>query len=267
MKSQKNLLIASAIAIMASTYSAQAAEILPDPPVVELPPAEHFGGWYLRGDIGYAATSVDSITYFQGPTQTGSFVISEFSDTWMFGVGVGYQINDYFRVDWTANYYGESDFTGSSALNVACSDGTVGAVCSYSDNGTFQASVLLANAYVDLGSWSGFTPYVGAGIGGAYVSWGTLTNREYYVSGAVPGTTITDTHAGRSGWRFAYGLYLGASYELTESLKIDAGYSYTGISGGEMVGFGSTSGLVGTQAYTSDMSIHAFRLGLRYQIW
>jgi len=267
MRSHKNLLIASAIAVMAFTNSAQAAEILPDPPIVELPPVEHFGGWYLRGDIGYASLSVESIDYFQGPTQTGSFVVREFDDTWMFGIGVGYQVNDYFRVDWTANYYANTDFTGSSALNVPCADLTAGAVCSYSDNAAFQATVLMANAYFDLGNWSGFTPYVGAGIGGAYVTWDTLTNREYYVSGTVPGTTVLDTHPGRSGWRFAYGLYAGASYDLSENLKIDAGYSYTSIGEGEMVGFGSRSTLVGTQAYSSEIAIHAFKLGLRYQIW
>jgi len=27
--------------------------------------------------------------------------------------------------------------------------------------------LLLANAYVDIGTWHGVTPYVGAGIGGA----------------------------------------------------------------------------------------------------
>ncbi len=266
MGSHKKLFIVSAVALMASAFSASAADYLPDPPIVEAP-AENFGGWYLRGNIGYAAISVDRISYFQGASQTGLFEIHEIDDTWMIGAGIGYQINQNFRVDWTIDYYASSTFTGSSALNVACSDGTVGAVCSYSDNGSFAATTMLANAYVDIGNWNGFTPYVGAGIGGAYVSWGTLNNVESRVSGAVPGTFAVDTHAGQSGWRFAYALHAGASYDISANLKIDAGYSYTNISKGEMVGFGSTSGLVGTQSYHSDMDIHAFKLGLRYQIW
>lgn len=267
MDSRFNLSVVSAIAILASVYSVQAADIIPEPPIMELPPVETFGGWYLRGDIGYASIEVDSVTYFQGASQTGEFEVHEFEDTWMAGIGIGYQINDWFRVDWTASYYGETDFIGSSAQNVACSDGTPGAICTYSDNGSFSASVLLANAYVDLGNYNGFTPYLGLGIGGAYVEWGDLSNSEYWVSGAVPGALAIDTHAGVSGWRFAYGLHAGASYDISAKLKIDAGYSYTGITGGGMFGFGATSGLVGTQGYNDDIQIHAFKLGLRYQIW
>ena len=267
MGSHKNLFIASAVVLMASTLSVKAADYLPEPPIVELPPVEHFGGWYLRGDIGYSSISIDEVSYFQGPSQTGRFEIHEFEETWMIGAGIGYQINQYFRVDWTMDYYANTDFTGSSALNVACSDGTVGAICSYSDNASFSATTLLANAYIDIGTWHGFTPYLGAGIGGAYVTWDTLDNVERQVSGTAVTRLANDTHAGESGWRFAYGLHAGASYDINTNLKIDAGYSYTSISEGAMVGFGSTSGLVGTQAFSSDMDIHTFRLGLRYQIW
>ena len=267
MRSQKNLFIVSAAALMASAFSTNAADYIPEPPVVELPPVEHFGGWYLRGDIGYAAINLDGVSYFQGPSQTGSFGIHEIDETWMIGAGIGYQINQNFRVDWTIDYYATADFTGSSAANVACSDGTVGAVCSYSDNSEFEATTLLANAYIDIGDWQGFTPYVGTGIGGAYVTWDTLNNVESYSSGAAAGTYARDTHAGESGWRFAYGLHAGASFDLNAKLKVDAGYSYTNIAEGEMVGFGSTSGLAGTQAYHGEMEIHAFKLGLRYQIW
>ena len=267
MGSRNKLSVVSAIAILASVYTAQAADYAPEPPVVELPPTEKFGGWYLRGDIGYAISRVDEVTYFQGATQTGAFVIKEIDDSWMFGAGIGYQINDWFRVDWTANYYAEADFTGSSALGVACSDGTPGAICNYSDNSSFQATTLLANAYVDLGNYQGFTPYVGAGIGGAYVTWGTLANQETPASGAVPAVLASDTHSGRSGWRFAYGLHVGASYDISTKLKLDAGYSYINISEGEMFGFGATSGLVGTQGYHGNLNIQTFKLGLRYQIW
>ena len=266
MGSQINLSIVGAVALLASAWSAQAADI-PEPPVIELPPIEKFGGWYLRGDIAYAHVDAGSVLYFQGPTRTGIFNTREIDETWMFGAGVGYQINDWFRVDWTANYYGESNFTGASGISVPCSDGTVGAICSYSDNSTFQATTLLANAYFDLGNYHGFTPYLGAGIGGAYVNWGDINNTERNVGGAVPAVLANDIHSGVSEWRFAYGLHAGASYDLTSNLKVDAGYSYVNINGGGMFGFGATSGLVGTQGYHADIEIHTFRLGLRYQIW
>ena len=37
-----------------------------------------------------------------------------------------------------------------------------------------SALLLLANAYVDIGTWHGVTPYVGAGIGGAHIKWDTV---------------------------------------------------------------------------------------------
>ncbi len=80
MGSHKRLSIVSAIAILVSAYSVHAADYIPEPPIVELPPVEKFGGWYLRGDIGYASVSVDEVSYFQGPTRTGSFEIHEIDE-------------------------------------------------------------------------------------------------------------------------------------------------------------------------------------------
>ncbi len=260
--------IAPAIIATAMATSVSSAADLP--PIVDIPPEvvpQAYGGWYLRGDIGYAKTNVHGVRYFQGATQTGSFEQHDIDHSWMIGGGIGYDINDWFRVDLIANYYGTADFTGSSAQNVACSDGTVGAVCSYTDNGDIQITTLMANAYLDLGTYSGFTPYVGAGLGGAYLHWGDLINDEYYVSGVVPGTTASDVHGKRSGWRFASGLHAGVSYDVATNMKIDAGYSFTHISEGEMFGFGSASGLAGTQGYHDSMNIHAFKVGLRYAFY
>ncbi len=245
--------------------AASAADL---PPVVELPPEvvpQSYGGWYLRGDIGYAKQSVQGVSYFQGASQTGSFETHDIDSSWMIGGGIGYQINDWFRVDLTADYYATADFTGSSAQNVTCNNVVpIVGNCSYTDTGSVQVTTLLANAYVDLGTWQGLTPYVGAGIGGALMHWGDLTNTEYEI--ADPSNSVTDVHGKRSGWRFAYGLHAGASYDISAKWKLDAGYSFTHITGGEMFGFGATSGLTGTQGYNDDMKIHAWKLGVRYLI-
>ena len=71
-----------------------------------------------------------------------------------------------------------------------------------------SALLLLANAYVDIGTWHGITPYVGAGIGGAHVKWDTSHNtdrRRHH--------RATRRHRD---WRFAYALMAGASYCLTD---------------------------------------------------
>ena len=86
--------------------------------------------------------------------------------------------------------------------------------------GNLKSWVFLANAFVDLGTWDCFTPFVGAGVGGAY---NTL----------VDFTDINPSHApafgfGRnpSEWNLAWALYAGVSYNVTKNFKVDLTYRY-----------------------------------------
>ncbi|MEZ5870982.1 MAG: outer membrane beta-barrel protein [Nitratireductor sp.] len=262
--------ITLAVAVFAASAAGALAADIIEPPVYEAPPevtVSNSGGWYLRGDIGYSHVSVAGVSYYQGAVPNpilAGFEQHDVDATWMLSGGIGYQVNDYFRVDWTLDHYFASDFTGSSAQNVACSDGTVGAICSYSDNSSLGLTTLMANAYLDLGNYKGFTPYVGFGLGGAHTHWGDLTNQEYQVSGPAAAVFASDTHGAKNGWRFAYALHTGASYDLTSNLKLDAGYTFTHVSGGDMFGFGAASGDAGVQGYHDDIKIHTVKAGLRY---
>ena len=42
--------------------------------------------------------------------------------------------------------------------------------CYDNDQGAVSSAVFLANGYVDIGTWWGVTPFVGAGVGGAATS-------------------------------------------------------------------------------------------------
>jgi opacity protein-like surface antigen len=119
---------------------------------------------------------------------------------------------------------------------------------------------VLANAYVDLGTYAGFTPYVGAGAGTTYVSWDGDLNTD---------ANGTFYHEGRNSWRFTWALMAGASIDLTCNLKADVGYRYRHINGGSM--FGPVSVSNGTDpvsttgpGYDKGFSIHEIRGGLRY---
>ena len=122
----------------------------------------------------------------------------------------------------------------------------------YPDTSKFSALLLLANAYVDLGTWHGFTPYVGAGIGGANVKWSELRN-------SIGG--IVTTHPGATNWRFAVALMAGTSYCLTNNLSLDVGYRFTRIEGGKMFGYANFGG----PGFDKGLNIHEGRAGLRYQ--
>lgn len=224
------------------------------PPAEPAPPQvvyedESYGGWYIRGDLDYHWTSLRGINYvlYNEPGSSNSFDYGDIDGAGSLGLGVGYQINNHLRADLTGDYWFKGDFNGQTT---GWCDGI--GVCSSSDKTKFSALLLMANAYVDIGTWHGFTPYVGAGIGGAHVKWDDLAN--------TIGTTTT-YHKGGKNWRFAYALMAGASYCLTDNLKLDAGYRYVNFEGGEMFGYNMGGG----PGYDDGGYSHEVRGGLRYQ--
>ena len=262
------------LATLATTTAlpALAADLLVDPPVIEAPEVPvKSGGWYLRGDIGYGFRSMrDNPMYSVGGTGTElTFTSGEVEDSMELSLGIGYQVNDYLRVDATAGYVFENEFNGSTASGDPCAAGyTAGTTCVSTDSSSYTAFKLMANAYVDLGNFSGFTPYVGAGIGGWHVKYDDLTNAARCVNGAAAcqptDVGFTDVHDGASSWRFAWALHAGFSYSLTHALALDVGYSYNRVEGGAMFDWLDGSG---TQGYDKGFSDHTIRAGLRYQLW
>ncbi|GAB0498484.1 hypothetical protein MMPV_009829 [Pyropia vietnamensis] len=256
----------AAAALAISVGTAFSADVI-EPPIYQPPPEVvpvSVGGWYLRGDIGYAHMQTHDVRYFQGTNFTGRFEKHDFSSTWMIGGGIGYQATDYFRVDATLNHYFETDFEGSSATGAACNGaGVAGEICNFEDNAEVNVTTLMANAYFDLGNFKGITPYVGAGIGGAYVHWGDLFNDETCILNCGAYVEQDATHSGYQEWHFAWALHTGLTYDYSSNIKFDLGYSYTHIEGGRMFAFAAGGGS-GPQGFNDDIKIHEVKAGLRY---
>lgn len=241
-------------------FAADMYEPVPEP----LPPQVVYqevstGGWYLRGDIDYHWSKFrggDYITYGVCDTGCGpvpvpgsnSFDFGKLKGAMSLGAGVGYQVNNHFRTDLTADYWFKSDFRGQTSDLTTIS----------TDTSSYSALLLLANAYVDLGTYNRVTPYIGAGIGGARVKWDDLRNQ-------FPG--VDDRHRGVTSWRFAYALMAGASYCLTRNLHLDAGYRFTHIDGGRMFEYtdSSAGGPGAGPGFDKGFNVHEVRAGLRYQ--
>ena len=280
MRSFKKMSLVAA-ALMASTAMVQAADLIPAPThdlPPEVVPVAATTGWYIRGDIGYSSLDYDADTrFFQGTDFGGVIANGEIDSTFTLQGGIGYQVTDYFRVDATVTHHGSTDTVGFSR-NIAsvpapglvtCNGGAVPAECLFTDTQEVDATVFMANAYVDLGTVNGLTPYLGAGIGGAKVSYGNLSNAQTCeVAGSADPACVdlTDTHAGEDQFRFAWAVHAGASYDVNCRLKADAGYTFTRIEGGKAFGFPSGSGQVGTQGFDQGIDIHTGRVGLRYAL-
>lgn len=277
MKNAAKILAMSTALVAAFAASAGAAD-LAEPMVVEAPVYEApeampaaVSGWYIRGDVGYGMHSFRGADYM---TNTGfdGFLTGKLKGSFSVGAGVGYQFTHNLRADVTADYDFKSTFSGTSSgtcsTTAAGPDGvlgtaddvvTAGVACSSTDTASWTALTLLANAYVDLGTYHGFTPYVGAGIGGARVTWSGLDNT---ISGGFDQDGVY-SHAGHANWRFAYALMAGVSIEATKNLAIDLGYRYRRIEGNKMFGYDAASGTgIGVDR---GITSHQFRAGLRYK--
>ncbi len=221
--------------------------------VYEEPTYDKAGAWYLRGDIGYVATRDYEVSY-NGSAGYQEFLNEDFSDTWLIGVGVGYKFNHFFRADLTLDYRATWDFEGNTECQGAAPICAAG-VDLNDEYGSGSMYTLLANIYFDWENSSSFTPYIGGGIGLAYIDVG----RQYGLN--VGGTSFSSFQADGA-WNFAAAAMAGVTYEVSQNFAIDANYRYLwvgDVEGGES----DTPGLTGKVTY-EDVDFHEFRLGGRY---
>ncbi len=145
-------------------------------------------------------------------------------DTTIFGIGVGYVVNNWLRVDVTGEHRNEAAFkaTGSySGLANFCNGGV--GTCFDVNSGNISSSVFMANAYVDVGTWWCLTPFIGAGVGGAYNRISGVQDNGIISSGAVGfGYTLNDNSA----WTLAWNVQAGLTYNVNNNLKIDFSWRY-----------------------------------------
>jgi opacity protein-like surface antigen len=86
--------------------------------------------------------------------------------------------------------------------------------------------VFLANAYWDIATFRGITPYVGAGIGTAAVSLNNFRDVNQ-IAGAIHWAEDNTE------WNLAWALHAGLSYDIAPDLMLDIGYRFTYLGDGE----------------------------------
>lgn len=269
MKSLKTLSIAGAVAA-ASVLPARAADLLPPAPVIEsvsdVGATELGTGWYLRGDVGY----VDFGRAKDADASPDNPILRDisFGKVAEFGGGFGYKFTNWFRADVTGDYHVASKFFDWSSGSYDQSGGQILKGFNI-ERGRLDGALLLANAYIDLGTWYGLTPYVGAGIGMAQRNF-----REFYtqttclvggcISGAGVGPLDPVYRSRRSQWDLAWALMGGVSASIGSGLSLDIGYRYVRL-GDAQSGFDIG---IDNPARTrlKDIDAHEVRLGVRYMI-
>jgi opacity protein-like surface antigen len=218
MRSVKSLLAAGAATLISSVAFAADMPIAAPPPMYAPPPAD-FGGWYLRGDIGFSNQRVDRLNNVLDVNNTSSVQNLSFNNAGIFGLGAGYRFNSWFRADVTGEYRGNSQFFGTDRITYP------GGVGTDTYHATKNEWVVLANAYVDLGTWWCITPFVGAGIGTARVAINGFTDQGIANNGAgaLPGLAFGDNVAK---WNFAWAAHAGLAYKVSPAFTVELAYRY-----------------------------------------
>jgi opacity protein-like surface antigen len=215
------------------------------------PPVEIGSGWYMRGDLGYRLYAAPSMTETSTPVAlTGAGA----SGAIAVGGGFGYQFSERFRGDLTVDFALPSTFRGTHS---DCDSGT-GDTCVHSIDVT--AASAMVNAYFDLATIGGFTPYVGAGVGVAMVSTGTAS-----AFNTVDSTTTT--YPGATAFNLAWVLMAGATYEMSPDVLIDLGFRLASLGGASTGTVPAAAGGTGSGVISIGSIIAPeVRVGMRYKI-
>jgi len=244
-----------AIAACASALTAVPATQAADYP--EPIPELVLKGWYLRGDIGYSNQEVDSLdnalyaTYDSVDTVYADFDGAPFLD-----FGIGYRWNNWFRTDVIGSYRSKSDFDG---LDIAVIGPDI-----IPDNYTAKKSEWLAmvNGYIDLGSWHGISPFVGAGVGAANVKISDFTDVGVTVDSVAFG-------ADHDEWNFAWAVHAGVGWEITPAFTVELAYRYLDMGDAESGDLVTYDGInnVDNPMIFEDITSHDIKLGARYAFY
>jgi opacity protein-like surface antigen len=264
MRSVKFLMAAGAASLLTSAaLAADMPSIMPAPQYYAPPPPADFGGWYLRGDIGMTNQRLKSL---DNPdpnaalfTQTGM----GFDSSMLFGVGVGYQVNNWFRADVTGEYRGRANFHGSQFTNAF--PGT-SLVDNYS--GAKSETVILANAYVDLGTWWCVTPFIGAGVGTSYNRISNFRDDGFGNTFGVARPSSVTYAADAGKWNLAWALHAGLGYKVTPNVTVEFAYSYVNL-GDATTGANSNFGGGATPQFPWTMkgiTSNDLKLGVRWNL-
>ena len=228
----------------------------------------------LAADLGIYVTPKFVYGYTQMDSQKGNISDRYGSSGLGFGddtdnafggaLSVGYNFDKAFKFPVRAELeyamYSEVEGKGSRRRD----DGTDNLLIREKQKHDIQT--LFANAYFDIKTGTPITPYLGGGLGMAFIN--SKGSGSFDVDGSTFGTFSGSTSSSRNmNTNFAWNVGAGAAWDLTDNLALDLGYRFAGL--GEAKS--STTNIyddgagyrVNARAKTDDIFMHQVMLGLR----
>lgn len=207
--------------------------------------------WYVRGDIGYV--------YYDDPEMIEDRIFDlgreSIDDSWSISGGIGYYFTDHVRADITVTHFAESGAKGYNAsVGAAFAPGM--------RNFDLESTATFFNVYYDFSSRQTFTPYVGVGLGFAVNKTGTGSVTDNCgCTGTIAGDTTTSVAAQ---------LMFGLAYNWGGGFHLDAGYHFVYLGEahtGDITGTVNGNAANGGDPAITDLVLHQFRVGGRYDLW
>jgi opacity protein-like surface antigen len=265
MVSVKSFLAAAATAIVGT--AASAADMPMPPPQYQSVPVYEIltGSWYLRGDVGVGVLTFQEFDHSQNNPAfvwpaSWAIVQQDIQDTTIFGLGVGYQLNNWLRFDFTAEERTKAAFKATGSYTDFC---TGGGICFDTNTGNVSSQVFMGNVYFDLGTWWCLTPYIGAGIGAARNTISGIQDNGINSNGSQGfGYSNGDNTVVNLAWNVQAGL----TYNVTNNFKVDFNYRFLNLgSPVSAVVFCQNTSACPQAFYTlRDMTSQDFRIGFRW---
>eukprot|EP01037_Dinobryon_pediforme_P013416 gene13416-13530_t len=260
---------------------AQAADLnLPPVPSFSDKPEsmqEWGSGWYLRGDLGFAKDTQPPINADLSYTNSANA-----RSSWSGTIGFGNKINSWLREDTTFELTNGMNSNGITATTKTCQTGAtlnsdgitytaVNSQCYGQQHASLNRWNVMQNAYLDLGTWYGMTPYIGAGVGLSHFT--TAGSVAYYVSGTGQSyhPTWTDgsgthtvswdrTYTPKGTSQLAWSLMGGLAIDASDHVKIDIGARFANL--GRMIFVDSVTG----NTIKKQLISRQLKIGIRYMI-
>lgn len=228
MKLSKLLTGAAAVALIVGT-PALAADLIVDVPV-DQPVAVAENGWYFSVFAGGVWDGF--VTAEDDLVDADTFDVEVSTDAgWLLGAAVGTHVFDSLRAE-VELYGARRDVNGASE-----------GPASIDLDGSVTTAALLGNLWVDFDTGSGFTPYIGGGLGIGYVAAES--------PGAGPVAPLDANGVG-----LAYQLGAGVQVDVADNIALDLGYRWKGVSA-EISGDG-------TEDVVAHVGSHVVQVGLTF---
>jgi outer membrane immunogenic protein len=215
-----------------------------------LPSSAHAeAGIYIEGKLGASFLNADDMQNTTNAANLATVNVKDESATvFAIGASAGYNWMPRFQVPIRTDL----EYMYRTALNYAPNPTFTNAATPSKTDADLNSQTLMANAYWDVATWNGFTPFVGGGLGIAINS--TDTDGTVLATGVKKNYDQTRTY-------FAWSIGVGVSYALDSNWSATLGYRFIDLG---KAGFGD-SNPAEAEITAKDVYTHEALFGIRYQ--